>query len=268
MEPRVVSIDAATVDARPDAIGELFAGRLTAITVRAALAPELLARAVARLDAGEVTLPRVQVPVFKGYLLGMPLVAATGLDSYLDSADQFRAGSRQLLEGLDLERHLGGLLARMAGGRAVSVPEHRGRPYLPAGFRVLLDGDALPFHYENSTFGNPRMEALAPTLDRATLMSFYLPVTLPERGGELRIYAADSRGEGSRAVERLGGNDAARAWFEAGGFETLSPEVGDLLLFDGGRQYHEITKVLRGPRWTLGGFLALSADRRVVFFWS
>jgi len=268
MEPRVVSIDAAAAESRPDAIGELFAGRLSAVTVRRALPAELLARAVARLDAGTVTLPRVQVPVFKGYLLGQPLVAATGLDSYLDAADQFRAGCRQLLDGLDLERHLGGLLGRIAGGREVSVPEHAGRRYLPAGFRVLLDGDALPFHYENSTFTNPRMEALTPTLDGTTLMSFYLPVTLPAQGGELRIYAADSRGEGSRAIERLGGNDAARPWFEAGGFQTLAPEVGDLLLFDGGRQYHEITPVVRGPRWTLGGFLALTADGRAVRFWS
>jgi hapalindole-type alkaloid chlorinase len=270
MQSRVVSVEAAELERRSDAIGELHAGTLAGLIVRGAFEPRLLERALERLGAGEVRLPRVEVPVLRGYLLGLPLVAAdAGLDAYLDSADQFRAGCHQLFGGaLDLEATLRGLLSRLAGGREVTVPERGGRRYLPAGFRVLVDGDALPFHFENSTFDNPRMSGLNPTLDRSSLMSFYVPVSQSGRGGELRLYPVDARGDGERVIEQLGGNQAARAWFESRGFETVRPAIGDLLLFNGGRFYHEVTPVEDGPRWTLGGFLALTADGRAVRFWS
>jgi hypothetical protein len=49
---------------------------------------------------------------------------------------------------------------------------------------------------------------------------------------------------------------------------VLRPGVGDLLVFDGGRHYHEVTRVAGRARWTLGGFLALGRDHRSIYFWS
>jgi hypothetical protein len=264
----VVSLDAKELERRPDAIGEMFAGTLAGLVVRGAFDRSLLERAPARLGSGEVCLPRAEVPVLRGHLLGVPLVAADlSLDGYLDSADRFRAGCDALL-GTDLEATLRRLFTRLSGGRDVAVPERGGRRYLPAGFRVLVDGDALPFHYENSTFDNPRMAALNQQIDQRSLMSFYVPVQNARRGGELRLYAVDAAGDNSRVIERLGGNESARGWFESRGYEVVAPGVGDLLVFDGGGVYHEVTPVEEGPRWTLGGFLALSRDGRSVRFWS
>ena len=44
---------------------------------------------------------------------------------------------------------------------------------------------------------------------------------------------------------------------------------GDLLVFDGGRHFHQILPVV-GPRrrWTVGGFMAPTRDRTAWLRWS
>jgi hypothetical protein len=42
-----------------------------------------------------------------------------------------------------------------------------------------------------------------------------------------------------------------------------------MLLFDGGRYYHRVSKVIgRSPRRTIGGFLGFSRQRDRVYYWS
>jgi hypothetical protein len=266
---RVETVEAADLARHSDAIGALVAGELLAIVVRGLLPREALEQAMRRIDAGEVALPRIAVPAIRGRILGRPLVAATGaLDDYLDDAAAFRAGCAALFGASPpLEERFREAFAAMAGGRAVEVPRRGDRPYAPATFRVLVDGDALPLHCENETLERPVLAALRPALDATALLSFYVPAALAHSGGQLRIYNVPWRGEETAIIGRLGGDDAARPHFERAGAMTLEAGVGDLLLFDGGRWYHEVTRVERGPRWTLGGFLALTRDGRGVRFW-
>src|SRR5262249_7449338 len=125
---------------------------------------------------------------------------------------------------------------------------------------------SLPFHYENESFHAPALHDIAPRLDQTTLMSFYVPMAHAREGGELRLYQLDCFDGRESMVGRLGGNELARPAFDRAGSTLLRPAVGDLLLFDGGRFYHEVTPVT-GERWTMGGVFAFSADRSAVHFW-
>ena len=50
--------------------------------------------------------------------------------------------------------------------------------------------------------------------------------------------------------------------------KRLALEKGDLLLFDGGRIWHQVRPVLgQTNRVTIGGFTALSKNHRKVFYW-
>jgi hypothetical protein len=155
----------------------------------------------------------------------------------------------------------------LAGGRPVSIPRASdGRAYCAATMRFLGEGDSLPCHYENESFHAPALRALAPALDHTTLMSFYVPMAHADAGGELRLYQVDCFDGRESMIGRLGGDDQARPHLERAGYTVLRPDVGDLLLFDGGRYYHEVTPV-RGARWTMGGVFAFTSDRRAVHFW-
>lgn len=266
----VVELDVAELDQRPDGIREIFDGELLAIIVKNVFPPAILAAAVERIGRGDVRLPELHVPVFAGPIYGRPLVTSAGnLTGYLDDAERFRASCAALFgEHPTVDERIRTVFEKLAGGRAVDVPREQGRPFTMATLRVLLEGDRLPLHFENSTFDNPVMRRFDGVLDRRTLMSFYVPVSLPGGGGELRIFDMDEGGEGRALIHRMGSEDAARPLFEAKRNKVLRPGVGDMLIFDGGRYYHEVTRVEGRPRWTLGGFFALSSDHRSIQFWS
>jgi hypothetical protein len=72
----------------------------------------------------------------------------------------------------------------------------------------------------------------------------------------------------SRIIGDLGGPEAAQVILAERGYIDVCPGVGDLLIFDGGRNYHLVTEVRRGTRWTLGGFIALTKEHERVLYWS
>jgi hypothetical protein len=99
-------------------------------------------------------------------------------------------------------------------------------------------------------------------------MSFYVPLVIPQNGGELRLFHTNCLKGGDSLIKRFGGEEKARPHFEERGFQIVAPGVGDLLVFDGGRWYHDVTAITAGSRWTLGGFLAVTRDHQAVYYWS
>lgn len=254
----------------PAALLEVHAGRLDGVIIKHIFPAERIGEVARRIEHDAGDLPIFRPPDGrKGLVYGWPLVAPESpIERYLEMAERFRAACATLFGCADEpERTIAQALSSIAGGREVCVPRaDDGRKYLPATIRFLADGDLLPLHYENEVFGWPGMRHLTPRLDRSTLMSFYIPMVLSERGGELVLYRSIEAGGGR--IGELGGDDAARPHLEREGFDILRPGAGDLLVFDGGQRYHEVTRVEGRTRWTMGGVMALSNDQRTVHFWS
>ena len=89
----------------------------------------------------------------------------------------------------------------------------------------------------------PCHEQLRAISDATTQLSWYVVLALPDSGGELAIYLDEDTTVHHR------------------------PQIGDLLLFDGGRYEHEVLPSAGATRITLGGFArrSLAADR--LYFW-
>jgi len=268
---QVLELTVAELDRHPDLIGEIYQRRWLGAIVRGAFDAALLARAAATLEAGLEGMPRAFAATFKGGLYGTPLaVSGEDLANYLDDAERFRAAIAPLFAASGgLEGRIEAILGPLAGGRRVEVARAAdGRPYLPASVRVLVEGDSLPIHYENGTLRQASLTRLLPTLDPATVMSFYVPVALPAAGGILQVFTTDCSGDGDRIIGQLGGPERAREILAERGCVDVLPGVGDMLIFDGGRQYHLVTEVRSGVRWTLGGFLAYTRDHTRILYWS
>ena len=251
-------------------IERIFDGTIAGMIVKRVLDPERAAELVRRLEREGASLPTFRPPVFKGHVFGRPLVAADGLDGYLEDAARFRAGCAAIFPGYpDIEAAIDGALRALGAPWSVTVPTGTdGRAFLAVTVRVLVEGDRLPLHFENETFDRPVMAPLRPDLDASTLMSFYVPLATPPAGGLLRLFRTHCLDGGDSLIGRLGGEDPAREEFERRGFSFVLPEVGDLLVFDGGRWYHDVTPVEGGTRWTLGGFLGVTRDHTAVRYWS
>ena len=263
--------DAGEVHRSGDLIGDMFARRCAGAVVEHLFPLSTMAELAERIRAGVAGLPQATAPTFRGGLFGVPLVlSGADLGDYLTAAEQFRAAVEPLFASAGgLEARLRDTLAHVAGGRRVEVARAEdGRAYLPASIRVLVAGDSLPIHYENGTTKYDSMRALLARVDATTIMSFYLTIELAEEGGTLQYFSTDCSGDGDRIIGDLGGPEKARAILGARGYIDVFPGIGDLLLFDGGRNYHLVTEVRRGTRWTLGGFFALTKGHDRVFYWS
>jgi hypothetical protein len=217
-------------------------------------------------------MPRAVAGTFKGGLYGTPLVLGSeDLQDYLRDAERFRAAIAPLFASSGgLEGRIESVLARIGGGLPVEVARaDDGRGYVPATVRVLVAGDSLPIHYENGTTKYASMKRLLPQVDTETIISFYIPVALPEAGGILEVFTTDCSGDGDRIIQELGGPERARTILAQRGCIEVRPAVGDMLVFDGGRHYHLVTEVQGNTaRWTLGGFLAFAKDHDRIFYWS
>lgn len=254
----------------PRAIEEIFRGDLTALIVRGFLAPELLAGSVRRVESGEVKMLRLDGPIFKGCLYGRPLAASRAdLSDYLADSVPGRGALTELFgQGPSLEERVRAALTALAGGVPVELARSAdGRDYMPTSIRVLIAGDQLPPHAENQTLNRPASRELKERVDGHCVMSFYLPVQLPEAGGLLTVVSGDQFKDGDGQLGKLG--DKAKEALEATGTITIKPGVGDLLVFESGRRYHWVSPV-EGPRarWTLGGFFAYTKAHDRILFWA
>ncbi len=269
MQVRRFDVDEA--DRCGDLIGDMFTRRCAGAVVERVFSPSMMAELTATIRRGIAGLPQATAPTFRGGLFGVPLVLSPeDLNDYLVAAEAFRAAIEPLFASAGgLEARLRDTLARVAGGRAVEVARAEdGRAYLPASIRVLVAGDSLPIHYENGTVRYDSMRSLLGRVDATTIMSFYLTVELPEEGGQLQYFTTDCSGDGDRIIGDLGGPEAAQVILAERGYIDVCPGIGDLLIFDGGRNYHLVTEVRRGTRWTLGGFIALTKEHERVLYWS
>lgn len=271
-----VELDVDDLGGFPDALAKLFERRCMAVVVRGAYAGGPLAEAIERLQRGVEGIPVFRPhtsdrphPIRKGEVYGWPLVACEdSLDVYLDGAQRFDSFCADVFgQPMRPSVRIAEIMGQLSGGRPVSLPHAPdGRPYCAATIRHLGEGDTLPFHYENESFHAPALRGVVGGLDRSTLMSFYVPMAHADRGGELRLYHVDCHEGRDNMIGRAGGNEYVREDFEREGYTVPPADVGDLLIFDGGRIYHEVTPV-SGERWTMGGVFAFTSDRRGVHFW-
>jgi hypothetical protein len=235
----------------------MYDGTLHGVRLRGAFAPEVLAAAVVTLEeAGperQLWFPDDDRLYSYGILMG-----PTAIDPRGPSLDRYLAGARasSVWDDASVPERLAALFGVLGGARPVEVPTHpRGTRYAWSTVRVVEQGARIPMHcdtYEPSAV----FAHLDLATDRRTQLSWYVPLTVPDAGGELVLLPT-----------RFG--DAEDQLVHGRREQAVIPlEPGDLLVFDGGRHYHEITPV-RGPRprRTLGGFAGRSTDGSRVLFW-
>ncbi len=254
-----------------DALNEMSVERCSGVIIRNALPADVIAQAKQALsDNGR--LPRFGSPQFAGHSFGFPLVS-TGADltPYFAATVGLQAGFDAAFQR-DMVAHHCALFGAMAGGRPVGVPAFRGQSYAAMTVRVLRHTGRLPVHCGNETQEWPSMAHLRTLLDPRDQLSYFTLLQKADAGGELIIYdyrfrRPEERVRGEVPIDMRG--EEVPAALEARGTLTADLGEGDMIVFDGGRIFHRVVPVEgETPRWTLGGFMALSANGERVYFWS
>jgi hypothetical protein len=267
---RVLEIEARDVASHPDAFERLHSGELHAVLVRGAYAPEMMARAVARLERHDPPFVQTWFPLpFRSWFYGrnLNLTGPHELDAYFDDAERFHAQLEELLpEPHGLTTHLAGLLAQLDGGRPFRAPPGPGpgKRYMFTTLRAHLEGGFIPPHADNEFRLRPSYRHLVGLIE-PQLLSFVLAFTRADGGGALEVY--DWRLD-AEARELM--NDDRGRPPDVDGLRSVAfrLEPGALLVLDSGRTLHRLSPV-EGPRvrWTACSFMARSRAGGVTYCW-
>jgi len=281
MKLRTSHADADAIGERADALWAIYQGELDLLILDNAVDPTWMQRAVARAEAAPERFPWTpqedprRSHAEQMMVLGQTLTPVSGLDidmvRYHAQAAAFREALGALFgdEGGGFEPQLTALLRRVSGGRDVFSPpstDGTGR-YTPATIRKLPPGCHIPVHCGNFFLQSPGYAHLRQTVAVLDQLSYFFPMQTPEAGGELLVYDLTW---GDPATPKMAGLDMFDpAAIEAWDHQAFAPEVGELLLFDGGRYFHKVSHVEGSrARWTIGGFVGFSRDHDRVVYWS
>ena len=245
-------------------------GKLQGLLLKSFVDPSQLKAGVANLESQKHSLARYRfAPGFPGWTYGLNLdLAGPDLNAYTAQVDDTLSGLQDVF-GWPLFQHVFETLEDLAKPLPLEVPQSAGgKPYLPVTIRCLPHDGLLPPHIGNEQKGRGPYAELNAKIGDESMMSYFLMLQTPESGGELRIHdiqdaqlTPDDFFRGRLQVDHRLKSDTRHF--------TVTPQAGDLLIFDGGRWVHEVLRVI-GPRtrWTLGGFLSFSRDKDRVWIWA
>jgi len=182
--------------------------------------------------------------------------------AYFDDAQRFRDLLAELFPADEpYEAGLVQLLSRLDPGTPVACADDgAGRLYGAATVRCMPGGVGLPPHCENDYMQIPIYDGLRERVQLPRVLSCFMPLAMPEAGGELVVHAR-------RWTGPSGSGDLRK--FLAEPHEKIALGPGDLVLFPSGRIFHSVLPVQgERSRWTIGGFGAFSADGSQFLHWA
>lgn len=250
------------------ALRAIHAGEFQGMLVRGAFPTDDVREVVTRLERGAGFDTLRFGPEFEAYMLGRGLDFAEDIGAYLDGEPAWSASCERLFHGLtSFEGRLDELFGALASPLPVARPHLRGRPCLPDTIRKLPPGGRIPPHAEMEQTTRPPYVDLNRQLDGVTLVSYFVCFAPGEAGGELAVHDLRWGNVDETVMHR--GRTRVEHIVQQRDSVRLRPNAGDLVIFDGGRCFHEVLPVLGAEtRWTGGGFVALAHDGACFYRWS
>ncbi|TFI55041.1 hypothetical protein BLD44_006750 [Mastigocladus laminosus UU774] len=195
------------------------------------------------------------------------------LKDYFASAAIFRQACRSMFPvNPDFEERVESIFHSLSR-LPVEIPTGPGgESYTPATIRLLLEGREIAVHVGNDFLLMPAANHLKTLLDLSDQLSYFIPLTVPEAGGELVVYNLEwNPEEADKHAQMQEYMDEVESKLKSNQSQGVAyaPGPGDMLLFNGGRYYHRVSEVIgNSPRRTIGGFLAFSKERNKIYYWS
>lgn len=263
-----IEIDIDDVRRYPSIVQDIYARKINGAIIHHAFSDETVEAMLERLKRNDPPLCQTTYPW--GRVYGRVLVSPnTDLSQYFEDAKKFRSSCKILFgEGQDFETRIEEILNRVAGGLSTAVPQYADhRTYAPATIRVLEPGQGLRLHCGNQFLHRlPKLQHLSTISDLKNQLSYFVMLNTAEAGGDLLVYDIEWA-ETQNGI--LDGGQSIDEVIDTYDSLPLNLNAGDLLLFDGGRIWHQVTPVIgQQIRITIGGFISYSQDHRQIYYWS
>ncbi len=181
---------------------------------------------------------------------------------------------------MDVQGKVEHILSTLGNHRPVKMVALNENGHLPFGtFRYFnTDFGSICIHCGNffQSFFNDFFAPLKDEINFTNQMSYFFVLQKPTAGGELQVFDFEwedgqdkpDNGDDKEIILKDGSS-----YFidddENAHYVDLSPEPGDMVVFQGGALWHRVKKVLgNNPRITFGGFFSFSRDMSSIHVWS
>ncbi len=190
-------------------------------------------------------------------------------DEYFHAARRFDETCERLFEGCpSYAQVVEGALAKFSSGLPVRVAvSATGQSYSRSTIRLMGEAASLPLHFDKQQLPFEGYEELRSRIDLTTILSFFILLRLPEKGGDLVVYEREWTSADNR-FDEMDWSSLKRAARDLPHAAVVMQE-GDLVIFDAGRRLHEVTPVEgRRSRYTIGGFAAFARNGSALVYWA
>ena len=278
MEFRTCVINAQNLEGNPNLLSELFFGNLEILIVKGAFARDAIqdVNQLVTKNKDDFFIHPSQYEEkskVQTHVLGVPLTPSRIDGKKLDLAFYCAQASifqnkcvEKSLALRSLKKQLHVLFERLSGPQKVEVFEGEHGSYTPFTIRIVPPECEIPIHSGLEFLTQECYQELNKATDHREQLSFFTILNPAQQGGELFLYELDYYG-GNLPMKPNGSLDKERA-LQVRKHE-VKIEVGDLLLFTGGRWFHCVAPVYGNEtRRTLGGFMSFSKDHTSIYYWS
>lgn len=268
--PKILEIKSYT-DVKEDLIAKIFDKELDLILIKNSLPKDSISKVISILNniPDELTFP---TPF--GILYGKTLVGSMGeLKNYSDIGLKLNNFIRKKVD-VDLnalcEDSIFKLSKRstplkLANTDGVDYSGYTIKVFNPqkGGLHVDIGSEFLKLL--------PECEELAKKVKNTHQISFFYVLQAPEKGGELTLFDLDWESSPPNLIDKKNfySHEEREKFFLSRRKYIIKPEVGDLIVFNGGQVWHKVNDVIgTKDRVTFGGFLGRSLDGAELLYWN
>lgn len=197
--------------------------------------------------------------------------------NYLNENNHYNQKLNSLLENFDLKKTIENYLNKLSGNREIKLFKDglNNLDYKISTLRIIEPNksNGMQIHIGNEFMTNyDQTRNIRKEIINKTQLSFFFLLQQPDEGGDLVIYEKywhETPKEIVVSGALMNKKEERDKFLQNCKSINIKLEKGDLLIFDGGRIWHEVKPVLGNKnRITVGGFLGMSKDKTKVYYWS
>lgn len=256
-----LTLDAESVANYPDGVNQIYKGEIDGMLIKQVFSKEETLKVKHQLENSK----NLRKPVKYGETFGTVLVEkVSNPTQYFQDVTIYRTELKKIF-ATGYEARIETLLSKVSGGRTVEIASENNQSYAPAQIRFMEPNKGgLIIHKGSQNLHNPPFDYLREITRIHEHLSYFIVIDKSEKGGELIVYDLPSE-ESTKDLDDLVNNSV----FEKCEKRYISPDIGDMVLFQGGPIWHKVADIKgKKSRISIGGFVALSKDDQKIFYWS
>ena len=257
-------LDIQSLDNGLDSIDLLYTDQLDGILIKNVFSTKEIE--TARKHIKSLSSEFEQTP--RGERLGLSIMEAKNdLDEYFQKASNFRLQLKKIFAN-EFEIRIFNVFNHLHSLKNIKLLERKnGEICIPAQIRIFHPGKGgVKAHIGNEVFERCQVyNHLKEIKKDVDTLSYFIVMDKPEKGGELVLYDF-LREQTTLSMKQHFYSCQLDNFLDNFRKQYISPEVGDMVIFNGGRIWHKVADFDGDKnRITVGGFLVYSQDNQTIY---